>query len=313
MIRGTGRMRIPSSSSPLKARTSRETSSSEMPPFSQALAGSALLSPENTTAASQRHEAFPTIASEISETLPGSSAGGEQPKFLTTITEGDGAFRPVIVKFTARLEQPSAHRWADLMLCEFHAHQVLAEAGLACPGAAIHESGDRRFLEMTRFDRHGAGGRIGVVSLESLATSLLGQYPAAWTDALPGLLRHGLIDQSGQETVRLLQSFGDLIGNTDMHPGNISFFLTDSLAFRPTPAYDMLPMLWAPGPQGEIVPRRFAPAPPVPAMEDPWRQAAALAEDFWERVSADARLTQDFAPIANETRATISRLRQHVG
>lgn len=279
----------------------------------RALANSADFFVGNVIAPQQRKTAYPAFAAEISETLPGSSAGGEQPKFLTTLADTDGSFRPVLVKFTAPLDQPSARRWGDLLVCEFHAHQVLAEAGLACEGAELLDAGGRRFLEMTRFDRQGAGGRIGVISLESLATSLLGSYPTVWTDAMPGLLSAGLVDENAQAVVRLLQSFGDLIGNTDMHPGNLSFFLTDIIPLQVTPAYDMLPMLWALGAQGEIVTRRFAPSPPVPAMEEPWRQAAAMAENFWSRVAADDRLTQDFSGIAAESHAIIQRLRRHVG
>jgi hypothetical protein len=48
-------------------------------------------------------------------------------------------------------------------------------------------------------------------------------------------------------------------------------------------------------------------------MEEPWRQAAALAEHFWESVLADERLTQNFAGIAAESLATIQRLRRQVG
>jgi hypothetical protein len=219
----------------------------------------------------------------------------------------------VLVKFTAPLDQAAALRWGDLLVCEYHALQVLAEAGLASHGAELTDSGGRRFLETPRFDRRGAGGRIGVVSLESLATSLLGTYPGAWTDAVPGLLGEGLIDENSQAVIRLLQAFGDLIGNTDMHPGNLSFFLTDTIPFTITPAYDMLPMLWAPGAQGEIVTRRFAPAPPIPAMEEPRGQAAEMAENFWVHVSADDRLTPDFANIARASHTTILRLRKHVG
>ena len=60
-----------------------------------------------------------------------------------------------------------------------------------------------------------------------------------------------LVDQ-----VRILWWYGKLIGNTDMHLGNVSF------RFRPdprgrvqlnlAPAYDMLPMLYAPLSGGEI-------------------------------------------------------------
>ena len=40
-----------------------------------------------------------------------------------------------------------------------------------------------------------------------------------------------------------------------MHHGNFAFWMDDALPFRPAPSYDMLPMLWSPGPQGEIIER----------------------------------------------------------
>jgi hypothetical protein len=74
----------------------------------------------------------------------------------------------------------------------------------------------------------------------------------------------------------------------------------------------MLPMLWAPGAQGEIVSRRFAPAPPVPTLLEPWLDAAVMAEDFWERVAGDARLTPEFAASAGEALEVVRQLRRHV-
>ena len=48
------------------------------------------------------------------------AAGGEQPKFLTTLRDETGGFHPVLVKFSAPMDQPTGQRWADLLLCEFH-------------------------------------------------------------------------------------------------------------------------------------------------------------------------------------------------
>lgn len=123
----------------------------------------------------------------------------------------------------------------------------------------------------------------------------------------------GLIDADSRAIIRRLSAFGELIGNTDMHFGNLAFFLNDTLPLRVTPAYDMLPMLWSPGSQGELIERRFAPAPPVPAMTDAWREAAGWAEDFWARVAGDERLSDVFARIATDAVETLRRLRRHVG
>jgi hypothetical protein len=183
---------------------------------------------------------------------------------------------------------------------------------LSNPGARLLDAGGRRFLEIPRFDRSGASGRIGVVSLEALAAASSG-LARDWNTAAAGLVRAGLIDSTALATIQRLQAFGELIGNSDMHAGNLAFFLDDSLPLQVTPSYDMLPMLWAPGAQGEIVNRRFAPAPPVPSLQEPWRFAAAMAEDFWLRVSDDRLLSPGFATMADEALETVRRLREHVG
>lgn len=252
---------------------------------------------------------YPALAATIAETLPGSSAGGEQPKFLADLRDAG----PVLVKFSAPMDQPTGRRWADLLLCEFHAHQVLADAGLALPGARLLDSGGRRFLEIPRFDRNGRGGRTGVVSLEALVAATGGNLSRDWLEAAGNLQRLGLIDADSLAVIRRLSAFGELIGNTDMHFGNLAFFLTDTLPLRVTPAYDMLPMLWSPGNQGELIERRFAPAPPVPAMTEAWREAEGWAEGFWARVADGGRLSDGFSGIARGAAETLRRLRRHVG
>ena len=259
--------------------------------------------------ADERATRYPEMARLAASALPGTSAGGEQPKFLTTLRDGPGNFYPVLVKFSPPMDQAAGQRWADLLLCEFHAHEVLAEIGLATLGARVIDAAGRRFLEVPRFDRVGAGGRRGVVSLESLHAAAVGSRGRRnWPTAALELQQEGLVDAEAVATVRRLHAFGELIGNTDMHFGNLSFWLEDTLPFHVTPAYDMLPMLWAPGLQGEIVNRTFSPAPPLPSAHAQWREAMEWAAVFWERVAANARLSADFLNFATEARATLRRL-----
>jgi len=259
-----------------------------------------------------RGTSYAEQAANISQELPASSAGGEQPKFLTTLRDTDG-LRPVLVKFSAPAGQPAADRWRDLLLCEWHAHEVLAEAGSGIPGTRILDAGGRRFLEVPRFDRTAAGGRIGMVSLEALSTASIGMLSRDWTEAAGGLHQAGLIDAETLSAIHRRYFFGHLIGNTDMHFGNLSFFMDQGALFRLTPSYDMLPMLWAPGPQGEMPARTFTPRLPLPGLEGPWREAAALAEKFWERILPDKRLFPDFREQVRPALETVRRLRQHVG
>ena len=210
----------------------------------------------NSIHATERETLYPEMAGLAASTLPGTSAGGEQPKFLTTLRDESGNHLPVLVKFSPPMDQAAGRRWADLLLCEFHAHEVLAENGLATAGARLLDAAGRRFLEVPRFDRMGSGGRRGVVSLESLhAAAVASVARRDWPTAALELLHEGLVNEAAVATVRRLHAFGELIGNTDMHFGNLAFWLADTLPFQVAPAYDMLPMLWAPGLQGEIVDR----------------------------------------------------------
>jgi len=262
------------------------------------------------TAAAEREARYPALAQLAAGSLPGSSAGGEQPKFLTTLRNEAGAFQPVLVKFSPPMDQPTGRRWADLLLCEFHALEVLAERGLAPVAVRILDAGGRRFLEVPRFDRAGAGGRRGVVSLGALHPAAIGfDSRTAWTAAAVELQRDGIINADTTATVQRLHSFGELIGNSDMHAGNLAFWMDDALPFRITPAYDMLPMLWAPGAQGEIMERAFAPPPPLPASRKLWQEASAWAALFWDRVANDTRLSAEFGHFARTSSALLQRLR----
>ncbi len=277
----------------------------------RALARSADLPTGNAVDETERAAYYAAQAVVITQSLPGSSAGGEQPKFLATLRR-DSGYLPVLVKFSAPMDQETGRRWADLLACEFHAHEVLAEAGLTNLGARLLDAGGRRFLEIPRFDRSGASGRMGVVSLEALSASSAGLV-RDWIAAAGELQRRGLIDDAAVTAIRRLHAFGELIGNSDMHFGNLAFFLGESLPLQVTPSYDMLPMLWAPGAQGEIVSRRFAPAPPLPSLLEPWREAAAMAEDFWERVAGDSRVSTAFIVMAGEALEVVRQMRRHVG
>ena len=275
----------------------------------RALARSVFPESGNLIAGTEREIRYPEMARLAASALPGTSAGGEQPKFLTTVREDRGGFSPVLVKFSPPMDQAPGRRWADLLLCEFHAHEVLVENGLATAGARIIDAAGRRFLEVPRFDRVGASGRRGVISLESLhAAAVASVARRDWPTAALELQQEGLVDAEAVATVRRLHAFGELIGNTDMHFGNLAFWLEDTLPFQLAPAYDMLPMLWAPGLQGEIVERTFCPAPPLPVAQEQWREAMGWAAEFWDRVAADSRLSADFMHFANEARVTLQRL-----
>jgi hypothetical protein len=269
---------------------------------------------ETTLAPHQAMTRYPEMAARTTTDPPaGATLGGEQPKFLATLEESGVERRQVLVKFSPPTSQALGRRWADLMAMEFHALAILAEVGLAETGQRLIDAGGRRFLEVPRFDRTTAGGRTGVVSLEALHRSAVGGNPGAWTERVADLERIGLVDAAALRDTRRLQAFGELIGNTGMDPGNLAFRMSDGLPFTLAPAYDMLPMLWAPGPQGELMDRVFAPQPPVPAAAEAWREMLGHAREFWNRVIADQRVSREFAATARAAGETLARLAERFG
>lgn len=247
-------------------------------------------------------------AAQAAETMPGTFVGGVQPKFAVATLAPDGAVRHLLVKFSPTLDQAAGRRWADLLLAEAHAHAVLAAAGLALPGSRVLDQGGRRFLEVPRFDRTAGGGRLGTVSLAALHSAIGGAPHQGWAAAVEALRLSRLTNVGAVATARQLETFGGLIGNTDMHDGNLSFWLDSRLPFRVAPAYDMLPMLWAPGRQGELPKRRFAPPAPSAIDRDEWLEVAGWAEMFWRNLLDDPRLSREFARVAESALATVMAL-----
>ncbi|MFZ6772125.1 hypothetical protein ACO0LB_05340 [Undibacterium sp. SXout7W] len=104
--------------------------------------------------------------------------------------------------------------------------------------------------------------------------------------------------------IHLLEHFGRLIANTGMHDGNLAFLPGLSLA----PAYDMLPMLYAPQRGVALVERKFTPALPVPRERTAWIRAAEAAVVFWQRAASDMRISEGFRSIARMNADQIAAL-----
>jgi len=228
----------------------------------------------------------------------GSSAEGEQPKFTTHIYTAQGVRRSVLVKFSSPLATAAGRRWADLLAAEHHALTVLSAHGMESAPTVLLDAGDRRFLEVTRFDRVGAQGRRGLLTLRAVESGLLEETATDWPSVGRGMATAGLLAATDAAALRLRWCFGQLIGNTDMHLGNASVWFGDEEPFRLAPVYDMLPMLFAPGAQGEIVPREFVVPPALPALREGRAEAAPWAREFWGRVEADERISAEFRALA---------------
>lgn len=208
---------------------------------------------------------------------PGSSAGGEQPKFLAYAETASGP-RRVIVKFTAAEDHAVSQRWRDLLLAEHLALHTLHAANISAAQSRIVDAGTQRFLEVERFDRIGEFGRRAVFSLSALDAEFVGMGNAGWAPVAQALVQQGCVEASAGETAALLQAFGVLIGNTDMHAGNLSFVSEHGRPYQLVPAYDMLPMGFAPRSGGEI-----------PASLSPARIHAYISHRVWHSAEQIAR------------------------
>ena len=235
---------------------------------------------------------YPAMAdSAMQGTLPGSSAGGEQPKFCT-VREG----RQVIVKFSPAGHSPADKRSRDLLVCEHLALRTLQEAGVAAATTRVFIEAGRVFLEVERFDRT-AKGRIGMVSLMAYDAQHIGKIDN-WAATANRMASRGLMRADDAQRLRFLEAFGRLIGNTDRHYGNISLLIDDG-NWRLSPAYDVLPTLYAPV-NGELPARELATSAAAATVDTlgEWPHARRLAHVFWQAVAADTRVTAPFRAIA---------------
>ncbi|MBT2119247.1 type II toxin-antitoxin system HipA family toxin YjjJ [Dyella sp. LX-66] len=240
----------------------------------------------------------------------GSSAAGEQPKFTTCVIDADGSPRHVIVKFSEPVQgNPVGRRWADLLISEHLAANLLHEQRVASARTELVWSGDRLCLESTRFDRIGAHGRRGVVSLAAWSDAYDGVRDS-WPDTASRMRREGWLAEDAVDDVTRLWWFGQLIANTDMHYGNLSFFLDDSLPLALCPSYDMLPMQYRPGASGNLPAAPLQARPPRPDVLASWQLAAAWAADYWQRVGEHAQISDAFRDIAAANHEQVELARQ---
>ena len=231
---------------------------------------------------------------------PGSSAAGEHPKFLTQYRAVDGVHH-VVVKFSPILDGTAVPtRWKDLLIAEHTASDVLGEHGIDVPGTRIILSGNRCYLESTRYDRMGARGRIGVVTFDAIDNALIGAH-RNWSQSGSNLCAMGMIDGECEERIRIVETFGRFIGNTDMHFGNMSFYWAmqdGKVKLRLAPIYDMLPMLYAPE-KSEVTNRTFNP-PMAESIEHELLDSVAMAREFWERLAGHDDVSEEFRDIASQ-------------
>lgn len=253
---------------------------------------------------------YPSLARESGLGVAGSSAGGEHPKF-TAFVGG----RHVIVKF-ANGDGAAGRRWRDLLTCEALALGVLRRAGIAAAEVTCHDVDGGRYLEVVRFDRVGQRGRRGVVTLAALNNQYL-SADYSWTKAADALKGEPTLDIDAEDCRRIvwLDTFGELIANTDRHFGNLSFFTRERggrLGLRLAPVYDMLPMLFAPVGTA-VVDRPFVPRPPTSANYELWPSAARVALEYWREAAALPNVSPGFRRTCEACAGLVAELMRRHG
>jgi len=243
---------------------------------------------------------------------PASSAGGEQPKFTAFAETPDGP-RHVLVKFTLPGENPITQRWRDLLLAEHHALRLLREHGLGAVSTRVVDHGEQRFLEVERFDRNGSRGRRGLISLTAMDAEFVGLGRGGWPGMTARLTSERLITPAAHDGACRLHAFGTLIGNTDMHPGNLSFVTDSGRPYELAPAYDMLPMAFAPRSSGELPETWPAPGIDSNVPASLWREMERLARQYLERLQAEPAFSPGFAPCLRALEAHLQEAGTRIG
>lgn len=252
-------------------------------------------------------DTYPRFAQEAIDGQPiGSSAGGEQPKF-TAIIERSGAVRSVLVKFSPPVSTVEGRRWADLLICEHHALEVVNNSGIGAARSTIIEAGGRVFLEVVRFDRTGLIGRLPIISLRAIDNEFYG-FQDNWVNAANRMASDGRLSTQDAGSLRWLSVFGSLIGNNDQHFGNVSLIMLDgSRLYTLAPAYDVLPMVYRP--VDGAVPSRPLTVPAVVAgAPNEWSSALESAGEFWNRTTSDIRISEEFRAICSANHAIVNEL-----
>jgi len=239
----------------------------------------------------------------LSVGVPGSSAAGEQPKFLATNDEGVH----LLVKFSPPDQESVGERMSDILFCEHIAMTLLRQSGIAAAKTHVFRSTERTFLEVERFDRVGAKGRRGVLSLGTLVGEFIGEA-ASWSDASDKLVAQKKLLPAWRQRIRVLEIFGLLIANSDMHLYHLSF-LSEHATFVVdlAPVYDMCPMSYAPR-ANQVVPVQFTPPVRRKIDQQAWEIALPLAVRFWKEVADDPNISAHFRMIAKENSEMLADL-----
>ena len=247
--------------------------------------------------------AYDRYADDGASTLPaGSSAGGEQPKFLVVEDAGGDplTMRRLIVKYSPPRGTPFGERWHDLLWAEHLALKVLAANGFATAETQVIQTLRRTFLESVRFDRAGPH-KIHTVRLSAVHRAFVHGPQRNWAETCDTLAAQKRLPQTDATAARVLLEYGRLIGNSDMHFGNLSLYAPDPAAgrFSLAPAYDMLPMRYRPDiHQGDTDYSFIEPSRPTRGYQAEWDQGMRMAHEFWRHLADQPAVSESMRKVA---------------
>jgi hypothetical protein len=132
--------------------------------------------------------------------------------------------------------------------------------------------------------------RSPVCSWSALNAALYGLAGTPWPAGGAAMLKQRLIDTECLTALQRLWMFGQLIANTDMHNGNLSF----------RPGLQLAPVRGV-----ELPVKEFVPPLPLPAERDSWLSAPRAAELFWAAASGDERISKDFRAICSQNASKV--------
>ena len=145
---------------------------------------------------------YPALADRVMNgVIPGSSAGGERPKFTAYCGERSAH---VIVKFSPLGDNEVARRWRDILITEFHATEAIHGKNFPAAETRLIEMDGRLFLESQRFDRLGEYGRMSMISLQAVDAEFVG-LGSNWPRVVGELYKKKLI-------IMMLNIYGVLVG-----------------------------------------------------------------------------------------------------
>jgi hypothetical protein len=138
-------------------------------------------------------------------------------------------------------------------------------------------------------------GLHAIVPVRALEAEFGGDAHQPWPVVVKPLAAQGVVTPEAADATELLWAFGVLIGNTDMHAGNLSFVSDTGRPYHLGPAYDMTPMAFAPNSGGKLNSTIPSLALHASVRNSHWHQALVMAQSYLLVLQNCGQFSADFA------------------